>query len=140
MAATQQAGTAPIAVIGAGVVGTAIALMRRAGGLRVSGTMELAGLAAPPDPWRHAMLLTLAQRLLPALGNGAAKPRMSHRPSNPDSLPVIARSPLFANAYLAFGHGHLGLTLGAITARLIAELIEGAAPALDLAPFRPERF
>jgi D-amino-acid dehydrogenase len=117
-----------------------VALTPLAGGLRVSGTMELAGLAAPPDPRRHAMLLTLAQRLLPALGTGAAKPWMGHRPSTPDSLPVIGRSPHFTNVYFAFGHGHLGLTLGAITARLIAELIEGTAPALDLAPFRPERF
>jgi D-amino-acid dehydrogenase len=53
---------------------------------------------------------------------------------------VIGRSPHFPNVYLAFGHGHLGLTLGAVTGRLVADLAAGRPPAVDLAPYRAERF
>ena len=65
---------------------------------------------------------------------------MGPRPSHPDSKPVIGRSPSHANAYFAFGHDHLGLTMGGITGKLIAELVTGREPCVDLAPFRPDRF
>ena len=65
---------------------------------------------------------------------------MGFRPSMPDSLPVIGRVPGAPNAVLAFGHGHLGLTLGAITGKLAAALALGRPPALDLTPSRAERF
>jgi D-amino-acid dehydrogenase len=65
---------------------------------------------------------------------------MGFRPSMPDSLPVIGASPKVPNAFLAFGHGHLGLTLGARTGRLIAELVAGRTPFLDMAPYRADRF
>ena len=58
----------------------------------------------------------------------------------PDSLPVIGRAPGHDNAYLAFGHGHLGLSMGAVTGRIIADLAAGRAPPVDLTPYRPERF
>ena len=58
----------------------------------------------------------------------------------PDSLPVIGPSPTVPNVYLAFGHGHLGLTFGAITGRLIADLAAGRQPSVDVSPFRAERF
>jgi D-amino-acid dehydrogenase len=65
---------------------------------------------------------------------------MGHRPSTPDSLPVIDRSPRFPGVYYAFGHGHLGLTLGAATGRVLAELVAGRKPPVELAPFRVTRF
>jgi D-amino-acid dehydrogenase len=65
---------------------------------------------------------------------------MGHRPSTPDSLPVICRTPRHASAYLAFGHGHLGLTLGAVTGRLIADLAAGRPPAVDMQPYDVRRF
>ena len=58
----------------------------------------------------------------------------------PDSLPVIGRSTHFANAYYAFGHGHIGLCGGAPTARIIADLIVGREPNIDITAFRPNRF
>jgi D-amino-acid dehydrogenase len=58
----------------------------------------------------------------------------------PDSLPVIAASPTHRNVFYAFGHGHLGLTEGATTGRLIADLIDGAAPPIDVRPYRIDRF
>ena len=116
------------------------AIVPMGGGIRLAGTAELAGLAAPPDFRRAEMLLPMARRLLPGL-DGAGRTRwMGFRPSMPDSLPVIGRSPRFANACLAFGHGHLGLTLGAVTGRLIADLTAGRDPGIDMTPYRPDRF
>jgi D-amino-acid dehydrogenase len=65
---------------------------------------------------------------------------MGFRPSMPDSLPVIDRSSKHPNAYFAFGHGHLGLTLAAITGRLVADLVARRASGFDLAPYRIDRF
>ena len=58
----------------------------------------------------------------------------------PDSLPVIGRSPRYDGVFFAFGHGHSGLTLAAVTGGLIADLVLGRAPPVDLGPFRADRF
>jgi glycine/D-amino acid oxidase-like deaminating enzyme len=58
----------------------------------------------------------------------------------PDTLPVIGRAPHHGNVVLAFGHGQIGMTLGATTGQLVAELVTHEKPSVDLAPFRPERF
>jgi D-amino-acid dehydrogenase len=58
----------------------------------------------------------------------------------PDSKPVIGRSLRHPNVLFAFGHGHLGLTEGATTGRLIGELAADQPTAIDLAPFRIDRF
>jgi D-amino-acid dehydrogenase len=109
-------------------------------GIRLAGTAEFGGLDGPPN-WRRAdMLLALAQRLVPGLKGAGATRWMGHRPSMPDSLPVIGTAPGVANARFAFGHGHLGLTMGAVTGRLIADLVAGRPPAVDLAPYRADRF
>jgi D-amino-acid dehydrogenase len=109
-------------------------------GLRLAGTLEFGGLAAPPNEGRTDVILRRARRMLPGLKEDGLVRWMGFRPSMPDSLPVIGRSPRFDSVLLAFGHGHLGLTLGPITGRLIADLVAGRDPGLDLTPFRPERF
>jgi len=109
-------------------------------GLRLAGTVELGGLRAPPDYRRAQVLVERATRLLPGLNAEGASVWMGHRPSLPDSLPVIGRSPHFANLFYAFGHGHLGLTEGPTTGRLVAALAAGRPPGIDLAPFRVDRF
>lgn len=109
-------------------------------GIRLAGTAELARLDAPPNYRRAERLLKLAQRIVPGLDGKNRVPWMGHRPSTPDSLPVIGRSPHFRDVYFAFGHGHLGLTLGAVTGRLVADLAAGRSPAVDLAPYRVDRF
>jgi D-amino-acid dehydrogenase len=58
----------------------------------------------------------------------------------PDSLPVIGPSPKHPGLYFAFGHGHLGLTGAATTGRIIADLAAGLPSAIDIAPFRIDRF
>ncbi|HXV22948.1 MAG TPA: FAD-binding oxidoreductase [Alphaproteobacteria bacterium] len=109
-------------------------------GLRLAGTVELGGLIAPPNYDRAEKLLTHGQRMLQGLNARGAGRWMGFRPSMPDSLPVIGKVPGLPNAVLAFGHGHLGLTLAAITGKLAAALALGRPPALDVAPYRPERF
>ena len=115
-----------------------------ANGLRFAGTVELAGLAAAPD-WRRArMLLEQGRRLFPGLAPHYPEERLSlwlgHRPSLPDSLPVIGPSRRSPDVFYAFGHGHVGMTGGPMTGKLIAELVSGRPPALDLGPFRASRF
>jgi D-amino-acid dehydrogenase len=109
-------------------------------GVRLTSGAELAGLAAPPDFTRIARLLPAAQQALPGLSNRVSRRWMGYRPSTPDSLPIIGRSPSHGSVIYAFGHGHLGLTLGPITGRLIASLIRGQEPEIDIAPYRPNRF
>ena len=109
-------------------------------GIRLAGTIELAGLDAPPNDARADMLLPMAQELIPGLPTTASTRWMGHRPGMPDSLPVIDRAPAHPNAYFAFGHGTLGLTLAAITGQLIADLASGQTSEFDLRPYRADRF
>ncbi len=109
-------------------------------GLRVAGAVEFAGTVAAPNAARTAALKAQAQRMLPELSGSAVTEWMGHRPCLPDSLPVIGPAPRFGNTYFAFGHGHIGLCGGAPTGRLIAELIAGRAPHIDIAPYRANRF
>jgi glycine/D-amino acid oxidase-like deaminating enzyme len=109
------------------------------GRLRVAGTVELGGLTAPSNPGRIALLERGARKLFPDLG-----PTQTHwlgfRPSLPDSRPVIGRSRRHPNVVLAFGHGHLGMTLAGVTSRAVAGLIEYRNDPMDLSAFRPDRF
>lgn len=109
-------------------------------GLRFAGTVELGGLQAPPNYQRAETLLTHGRRMFEGLDARGASRWMGFRPSMPDSLPVIGGVPGLPNAVLAFGHGHLGLTLGAVTGKLAAALALGRPPGLDVTPYRPERF
>ncbi len=113
-------------------------------GLRLAGTVELAGLKAPPD-WRRArILLDQARRMLPALARSYPQERitmwMGHRPSLPDSLPVIGPARATGDVIYAFGHGHVGMTAAPMTGRLIADLIAGRPLPLDITPFSARRF
>ena len=110
------------------------------GGVRVGGTVELGGLHLPPNFKRSAAMLAKAKRFLPGLRDEGGTQWMGFRPSLPDSLPVIGRSRASARVVYAFGHGHLGLTQSAATGRLVAALVAGRAPPLDMSPFSPQRF
>lgn len=110
-----------------------------AGRLRVAGTVELGGLAAPINPARIALLERGARKLFPNLGP-VRRQWLGFRPSLPDSLPVIGRSHHCANLIHAFGHGHLGLTLAGITSQAVVGLIERRNDAPDLSAFGPSRF
>lgn len=108
--------------------------------LPIGSTVELAGLDAPPNYRRADVLLAGVKRLLPALQHGHTDRWMGHRPSLPDSLPVLGRAPKVRNAFFAFGHGHVGLTAAAPTGEIIADLVSGRNPYMDLRPFEAARF
>ena len=91
-------------------------------GLRLAGTVELAGLDKPKNDERARQLFRNAKELLPSIKEDDASTWMGHRPSLPDSLPVIGRSNINANVLFAFGHQHLGLTQAAVTADLMSDL------------------
>ncbi|KFB08737.1 NAD(P)/FAD-dependent oxidoreductase [Nitratireductor basaltis] len=109
-------------------------------GIRVGGAVELGGLRRPPNFARASAMLDKAQRFLPGLKREGGRQWMGYRPSLPDSLPVIGRSRRDRDVILAFGHGHLGLTQGAATGRIVRSLMLDEAPPLDLTPFSPQRF
>ncbi len=109
-------------------------------GLRLAGSVEFAGLEAPPNFYRSDMLYDIAKGYIPELRRDPATRWMGHRPSLPDSLPAIGELPRHPGIIAAFGHERRGLMQSAITAQCVADLIERKTPALDLAPFRIERF
>ena len=112
----------------------------RNGGVRLAGYDELASIDAPANLSLPKRLVRSAKKVYPELRDAGATFWMRRRPSTPDSLPVIDRAPRFENTYLAFGHGHKGLCMGAITGQLVRELMDGAPPAVDVTPFRLTRF
>jgi len=109
-------------------------------GVRVGGAVELAGLDAPPNFARAKTMLAKAKRFMPALRTEGGTEWMGFRPSLPDSLPAIGPAGSDDRVLYAFGHGHLGLTQAAATARIVADLLGGRTPPIDVAPFRPQRF
>jgi D-amino-acid dehydrogenase len=109
-------------------------------GLRIGGAAEFAGLSAPPNYRRSRALLTLARLYLPGLEAAGGTEWMGHRPATPDGLPVIGPSPRHATVFYAFGHGHVGLTQSATTGRLIADLVAGRPPVVDMTPYSIARF
>lgn len=109
-------------------------------GLQIGGTIEFASPNAEPNFKRADIILEKARRILPQLRLDNIEYGVGYRPFLPDTKPVIDRSRRLSNVYLAFGHGQLGLTLGATTGRLITEMVTGRTPAQDLTPFSAERF
>jgi D-amino-acid dehydrogenase len=109
-------------------------------GIRLTTGAEFADRDAPATPVQLARTLPHARELFPLGEPNEAEPWLGRRPNMPDSLPVLGRAPRQDGLWLAFGHGHWGLTMGAVTGRLIAEMMTGATPFTDPAPYRAERF
>jgi D-amino-acid dehydrogenase len=109
-------------------------------GLRIGGAAEFGGLKSPPNYKRSRMLAELARRYLPELKIEGGTNWAGHRPTTPDSLPVIGASKHQPNVLYAFGHGHLGLTQAATTGRLVCELLFQKKPSVDLRPYDIGRF
>jgi D-hydroxyproline dehydrogenase subunit beta len=112
------------------------------GRLIVGATRERSGFGAPAaDPELERSLLARAARLVPAIAE--LRPERSwvgFGPWTPDRRPVIGESSLVPRLWVATGHDGAGVALGPITGRLLAAAIAGDRPALDLAPFGPDRF
>lgn len=109
-------------------------------GVRVGGAVELAGLDLPPNFARSKAMLRKAADFLPGMKTEGGREWMGFRPSLPDTLPAIGQSPHAPEVIYAFGHGHLGLTQSAATARIVADLLTGTPPPIDLTAFAPNRF
>ena len=109
-------------------------------GVRFAGTVEIAGLDAPPDYSRADILLAHGRQMFRDLSGGGVTRWMGHRPCLPDSVPVIGRSPKVRNVTFAFGHGHIGLITASTTGRLVSEIVAGKPPSIDPAPYRIDRF
>ncbi|MGK9261574.1 MULTISPECIES: NAD(P)/FAD-dependent oxidoreductase [Sinorhizobium] len=120
--------------------GHGFVVTRLSTGIRVGGAVELGGLDLPPNYRRSEAMLKKAQAFLPGLKPEGGVQWMGFRPSLPDSLPAIGRARATPRVIFAFGHGHLGLTQSAGTARIVADLLTGRTPAIDIAPFSPQRF
>lgn len=123
---------------------TKVAVVSTQAGLRVAGTVELAGLEAAPDWARARKLREIMLQAIPGLPRDLPDERfrvwMGHRPSTPDGLPVIGLASGCADVVHAYGHGHVGLAGGAMTGRLVADLVSGRTPSIDVTPFRAQRF
>ena len=109
-------------------------------GIRIGGTVEFAGAGAPPNGKRADALCRHAKATLPALNVEERTTWMGERPCTPDSLPILGRAPRHPAVLFAFGHGHQGVIGASKTAEVIADLVAGREPALDLVPFAVGRF
>ena len=108
-------------------------------GIRAAGTVEIAGLKKPMNKNILAMIETTARSILPRLGNVKSQ-WMGFRPTLPDSLPVIGESRKCKNVYYAFGHQHLGLSLAAVTGKVMQSLIENQPTNINIDSLSPYRF
>jgi len=109
-------------------------------GIRLTTGVEFAARDAKPTPVQFDRLMPAARELF-ALGEPVeAQPWLGARPCFADSRPVIGPAPGEDGLWLACGHGHWGLTLGAVTGRLLTEMITGATPFCDPKPYSAERF
>ncbi|WPE22170.1 NAD(P)/FAD-dependent oxidoreductase [Shinella zoogloeoides] len=120
--------------------GHGFVVTRLSTGIRVGGAVELGGLKLPPNFRRSEAMLERARAFLPGLKPEGGVQWMGFRPSLPDSLPAIGRARATPDVVYAFGHGHLGLTQSAGTARLVADLLTDGKTAIDIASFSPQRF
>lgn len=110
-------------------------------GLRLTTGVEFSGLRAAPTPAQIGRTRPYLEELFPHIESTVDKqPWVGNRPCLPDSIPVIGPSPRDKDLWLAFGHQHLGFTLGPVTGRLLAEMMTGETPLTDPFPFRAERF
>jgi len=109
-------------------------------GLRVAGTVEIAGLEAPPDERRNQALLANIRTLFPNVSTEGHRFWMGFRPSTPDSLPMLGEVARRPGLFLAVGHGHFGMTGGPPSGRLVAQMINRQPAAIALAPYSPARF
>ena len=109
--------------------------------LRLGSTLELSGWDMTIRRKRVAGLRRAAQRVMGIPEDGPVRQIWrGPRPVTPDGLPVVGRVPRRERVILATGHCMLGLSLGPITGKLVAELAGGRPPSLDLAPLSPARF
>lgn len=108
-------------------------------GIRAAGTVEIAGLKKPPNRKRLQMIERQSRKVLPQLGS-IKSTWMGRRPTLPDSLPIIGKSTKNENVIYAFGHQHIGWTLGAVTGKIVDSISRDLTPNIDISAYSPSRF
>jgi D-amino-acid dehydrogenase len=120
-----------------------VAVTPMAGRLRFAGTMEIAGLNEDISPVRVRGIIAAATKyypeFLPSDFDGVA-PWRGLRPCTPDGMPYVGRTAKFANLSIATGHAMMGLSLGPVTGKLMAEVLAGETPQIDLTQLSPDRY
>ncbi|WP_136442073.1 NAD(P)/FAD-dependent oxidoreductase [Pacificoceanicola onchidii] len=110
------------------------------GRIRLAGIVEFGGLEAAPSKAPFRLLRDNIRAAMPGLTWAREVEWMGHRPAPSDSIPVIGEVPGIRGAWLGFGHHHVGLTGGPKTGRLLAQMIGGHRPNIDVTPYSPSRF
>lgn len=111
-----------------------------ADGVRCAGIVEFGGLDLPPSKPPIELMLRQVKEAFPTLTYTHYDEWLGHRPAPSDSLPLIGEVPRHRGIFLAFGHHHVGLTTGPKTGRLLAAMVNGETPGLDMTPYAPARF
>ncbi|PXA99792.1 amino acid dehydrogenase [Nostoc sp. 3335mG] len=119
-------------------VGYVIAPMAR--GIRLTTGAEFALRDAAPTPIQLGKAEAAAREIFPLGGRVDPQPWKGARPCTPDMMPIISRAPKHRGLYVGIGHAHHGFTLGPATGELLAQMMTGEATAIDVKPFRMERF
>ena len=115
-------------------------LVPMAHGLRVTSGIEFGGLELPPDYRRIRNMVPFAKRVLPQLEEREMSIWMGFRPSTPDTRPILGEMPGAEGMFFATGGSHVGMTLGPIMGKVIADLVAGRDPGIDMNPFTPARW
>jgi D-amino-acid dehydrogenase len=120
-----------------------VAVTPMSGALRFGGTMEISGLNESIDPRRVRGIIRAVPKYYPDFSTAdfeGIRPWSGLRPCSPDGLPYIGRTRAYGNLSIATGHAMMGVSLGPITGRLIANMLSGDAPGEDLALVDPDRY
>ena len=120
-----------------------VAVTPMAGALRFAGTMEIAGLNEDINPVRVRGIIAAATKYYPDFEpsdfDGVA-PWRGLRPCSPDGMPYVGRTAKWANLSVATGHAMMGMSLGPVTGKLIAEILAGETPPIDMTQLSPDRY
>lgn len=108
-------------------------------GLRIAGTVEINAIDAPFNTNRTEYLRRKSHEMFGNIGTPDTT-WIGHRPTLPDALPVIGFSPQSSRIIFAFGHQHIGLTLGGVTGKIVTDLVQGRTALCNINDFSPERF
>lgn len=116
-----------------------VALTPMAAGLRMASVAEFTHADAPADHVRAAPVFDGLERFVQGVDAEPVSKWVGPRPSVPDSRPILGTAPAAPHVLLAYGHGHLGVTLAALTGRIIADVASGRDPRVDMRAVAPLR-